>query len=108
MGTFAKKVIIDGKSIVDITQTTATTADVLKGKQFITGNGEYAFGNIEAKDVNDILTIDSTEERQTIIPSGYYKTAITKSEDKVRRAETTLTVEANTNAKSLTFTASND
>lgn len=108
MSTFAKTVRIGSKPIISATDTTATTADVLKYKTFITENGQYAEGAIETKNVNDIEITDGPKERKIKIPSGYYDTEITKREDKVNRAETTLTVEADTNAKSLTFTASNN
>ena len=58
----------DGTTLIDISDTTAVTSDVVQGKYFYTANGQKVSGGIASKTSSDLTVSDAT----VTVPSGYY------------------------------------
>lgn len=64
------KVIYDGKTLIDLTDTTATAQDVVTGKEFYTSNGDKTVGAYTPN--NQVKSVTPSKSTQYIYPdSGY-------------------------------------
>ena len=69
------KLILNGVTQMDVTDTTTVAGDVTSGKYFYNSSGVRTSGNIAVKSENDITVSGAT----VTIPSGYYSSAVSKS-----------------------------
>lgn len=66
---FAKKIIVDGETVFDITSDTVTPDKVLKNEKFHNSEGEPQAGEIESYSGETLIT-----ENQTLEAKGKYMT----------------------------------
>ncbi len=64
---FAKKIVVDGETVFDITSDTVTPEKVLKDEKFHNSNGEPQTGEIESYSGETLIT-----ENQTLKTKGKY------------------------------------
>ena len=69
------KVSINGTTIIDISDTTATASDVLASKKFYAADGSAVTGSIAAKTSSDLTVSGAT----VTAPAGFYSSSASKS-----------------------------
>lgn len=69
------KVILNGTTLMDVTQKTVTAGDMLSGKTALKNDGTDITGSIASKSSSDLTASGAT----VTAPAGYYSSAATKS-----------------------------
>lgn len=88
------KVVFGNDILIDITDTTATSSDVQKGKFFYDSSGVKVEGNIPSKSSSDVTISGPTVS----IPSGYYNSDVSKAISTVAMAIPTIEFNTTTGA----------
>lgn len=72
---YVNKVVYGDTTVMDITDTTATAADVVSGHDFYLKTGQKVSGSIQTKSSSDLTASGNT----VTVPAGYYAEQETKS-----------------------------
>ena len=71
------KVILNGETLIDVTQKTVSPSSMLSGVTALQNNGEDITGNIASKTSTDLIASGAT----VTAPAGYYASNVSKSID---------------------------
>lgn len=72
---YVNKVVYDGTTIIDISDTTATASDVLNSKYIYTASGQKVQGSIASKSSSDLTVNGAT----VTAPAGFYSSSASKT-----------------------------